>query len=189
MKKIILPAFFSVSIFFITSFALAEKAALLVSLGMPTEVLKAYLKQGKDNGIPLVIRGLYTEKKNQREDSDIGSFKDTVNRLKEVMGEEHLGGISIDPTLFRSFAVQVVPALVLYDEKERCLEKSRDRINEPCDSDSFDLVLGNLPVKKQLMRIVEASKSYKRVSFAQSILLAYENRENHSGTGFGIRDE
>jgi len=91
----------------------AEKAVLLVSLGMPDSTLKAYLRQGKEAQIPVVIRGLYTDKENLSNHPYVGSFKDTASRIKRIMGKEQIGGVSIDPTLFRAFGVKVVPALVI----------------------------------------------------------------------------
>ena len=170
MKKTIICSALLVLACFIADNVLAQKAVLLVSLGMPDSTLKSYLKQAKSYQIPVVIRGLYTDKKNQSSHPYVGSFQDTAMRVKELVGESNLGGVSIDPTLFRAFGIKVVPAFVVYDEQQSCLEKSNRSFYPVCPANTFDVVFGNLSIEKQLYRIVHESKSGDRVSFAQYYL-------------------
>ena len=91
---------------------------LFVSLGMPKDVLHQYLIQAKIYHIPVLIRGLYTNKNDLTADEAVGSFKDTANRVLQILKSEKgfkksMGGVSINPLLFRSFRITAVPALVV----------------------------------------------------------------------------
>ena len=107
---------------------------LCVSLGMPKHTLRDYFKQAASYHIPIVIRGLYSKKP-----SSIGSVKDTVARLKQLVGKRQ--GISIDPLYFREFKIKAVPALVIYQDKQR-----------------DDMVLGNIPLAQSLHLIIQHAK-------------------------------
>lgn len=165
----------------------ASQAALLVSLGMPDQTLKSYLVQAKNIGIPVVIRGLYTKKEHRAQAGVVGSFKDTVERVKGLIsdnGKKSLSGnqkrikglgVSIDPTLFRSFQVGVVPALVVYDSKsDPCMKHVDQPSYTPCFSDRYDIAYGNTPIKKMLTRIADQSQSDDRSHYALSLLQAQE---------------
>jgi type-F conjugative transfer system pilin assembly protein TrbC len=187
MKKILSRLALCGLALLVSSPIFAEKAVLLVSLGMPDNALRAYLKQGAEAKIPVVIRGLYTDKQNQPSHPYVGGFKDTANRVKKVMGEEQVGGVSIDPTLFRAFGVKVVPALVIYDERQSCLEKSNHSTNNVCPTESFDVAFGNLSLKKLLTRISQQSKSHKRAALAQSLIFGTGNIGTDISTDIGTK--
>ena len=178
MKKMFFSLFLCTIALLLSSSAFAERAVLLVSLGMPDNTLKAYLIQANTYQIPVVIRGLYTKAQNQSLHPYVGSFKDTAERVKQLIGKSNKGGISIDPSLFRSFGIEAVPALVIYDETQRCLENSRGA-KPSCPENSFDVVFGNLPIQKQLEHIVHQSKAFRRSDFANDLLVEHA-RSGHT---------
>ena len=140
-----------------------NKCFLFVSLGMPIDTLSQYLSEAKQYHIPVLIRGLYTQKNDTKTDKTVGSFDDTANRIFQILKNEDenktniselkklMGGVSINPLLFRSFSIRVVPALVITDDQSDCVTKSHSK-NEHvvCPTSNFDVVYGNVPIYKQL---------------------------------------
>ena len=61
---------------------------LFVSLGMPINTLSQYLVQAKQYHIPVLIRGLYTQKNDTTTDKTVGSFDDTANRIFKILKNE-----------------------------------------------------------------------------------------------------
>lgn len=120
---------------------LPKGAILCVSLGMPDEVLRQYLKQAHALNIPLVIRGMLDN-----------NMKATSGRLFELLNPPNEavinGGIAIDPRPFKIAHIQAVPALIVSDGYQ------------------FDTVTGNAPLN-QLLNIIEkdgSSESIKQVA-------------------------
>src|SRR5262249_16418139 len=70
---------------------------IFVSFSMPMATLKQLSQQAEECGGKLVFRGLVKE-----------SFKETIPKLKELGSE-----VLIDPTLFRTYKIDKVPAFVL----------------------------------------------------------------------------
>lgn len=170
----------------------SQHIVLLVSLGMPDEALKHYIKQSHRYHIPLVIRGLYTAKRDQSIDKHLGSFKDTTSRVfdllkalnsgkpripskpKGIQALPGLGGISINPLLFRRFSIHTVPALVVVSSGALCLAHSqKNTIEMKCAKSDFDVVYGNLPISKHLKIIAEKSQHPDRVMMVRKILNTY----------------
>lgn len=115
-----------------------KNAMLFVSLGMPKLVLRQYLIQSKELGIPLVIRGLLQN-----------SYPVTAKRIYQILHpknteknfqKEIKGGFEIDPVYFRKFHISVVPALVV------------------TNGSNYSVVYGNIPIKKLLQLISKNSK-------------------------------
>ncbi len=173
MRKIVLSVF----LMLIASLGVASQAVLFVSLRMPDNALKAYFKQGKQYHIPLVIRGLYTEKQNEIANQFVGSFRDTANRVKQLIKESKAGGVSIDPLLFRAFNIHVVPALVVYDDDLTCIKQTNHVIYISCPVSRLDIISGNLPIKKLLSIVANQSKSSMRSEFSKSLLVKYRKEE------------
>ena len=148
----------------------AEHAVLLVSLGMPDDVLRAYFKQGKYYDIPIVIRGLYTDQQHRVAHRVIGRFDDTARRMKRLIKSSQVGGVSIDPLLFRAFHVEVVPALVIYDEGLTCIKQTNHKPYPLCPTTAFDVIYGNVPLKKLLKITMHRSQSLGRVAYARFLL-------------------
>ena len=165
---------------------------LFVSLGMPINTLSQYLVQAKQYHIPVLIRGLYTQKNDTTTDKTVGSFDDTANRIFKILKNEDgnkkditelkksMGGVSINPLLFRSFSIRVVPALVITDDQSDCVTKSHSK-NEHvvCPAGNFDVVYGNIPIYKQLKIISEKTTSVERKNIALGILNQYSKNEHY----------
>ena len=73
---------------------------VFVSFSMPLEVLKTLAIQVNQVGGKVVLRGLVN-----------GSFKNTAEKVKELQQE-----VIIDPTLFESYQVKVVPTFILQNK-------------------------------------------------------------------------
>ena len=146
----------------------ATQAFLAVSLSMPSDSLKQYIMDAHRLNIPIVIRGMYTNPSNKASDDQslIGNMNDTQARIKSLMGDKKEGGIEIDPMLFRSFNIQVVPSFVVFDDS--ACEASNGKL---CDANSFDLVKGNIPIQTQLTIVAKKSKSQSRSDFCNQKLL------------------
>lgn len=162
---------------------------LFVSLGMPDSVLSQYLKQAKQYHIPVVIRGLYTAKNDTTTDKNIGSFSDTANRVLFLLKNENdtqyasqtnkikkaMGGVLINPLLFESFNIRVVPALVVTQKSYCVLNNHEQSKNMRCSGNDFDVVYGNIPIKKQLALISEKSNNSVRSEIAKSRLNTFKS--------------
>ena len=156
---------------------------------MPINTLSLYLKEANQYHIPVLIRGLYTNKSEVNADKKIGSFDDTANRIFKVLKNENgnkdlsnlkksMGGVLINPLLFRSFGINVVPALVVTSNPSSCAAQNHTKTKETvCKSNDFDVVYGNIPIYKQLKIISEKSSDIKRAKIASSILNKYSNEE------------
>lgn len=182
-KKIIIVTIISL-ILSAPSFASQNSAYLFVSLGMPDDVLSQYLIQAKQYHIPVVIRGLYTAKNDTTTDKTVGSFNDTANRVFSLLKKEKMdakikksmGGVSINPLLFRAFNIRAVPALVVTDQPS-CIQENHQKTRDIyCPSDSFDVVYGNIPILKQLKIVEEKSKSKQRSNLAHNLLNQFASK-------------
>ena len=74
------------------------------SLAMPEASLRAHIDQASKAGAVVVLRGFVN-----------GSLKDTVAAVRRLLGDGGAGGLAIDPTLYRRFAVARVPVVVALD--------------------------------------------------------------------------
>lgn len=144
----------------------AWQVALLVSLGMPDAVLRAYMQQSQDWQIPLVIRGFYPA---SGEVSATGTLRATAARLQQLGKTQDATGVLIDPRLFRAFAIHAVPALVIYDPRSPCWQPHHYRLSIPsrtqdaalhdsppvmsCDAQAGVVVTGNLSLDALLARV------------------------------------
>ena len=75
---------------------------VLVSLSMPERKIKSLMSEAAKVGANIVLRGAI--------DNDIGK---TIAKIQQLSTEIQLGGIQIDPTLFRRFNVTIVPTFIL----------------------------------------------------------------------------
>lgn len=166
MKK----SFWGTVLLLLSSTCFGAQAVLFLSLGMPDNALKAYFIQSKQYHMPQVIRGLYTAKHNWSASQSMGSFRDTANRVKAIVKRSTLGGISIDPLLFRAFDIKVVPALVLYDDHLPCIKHVGPIPYASCPTKTFDVLYGNLPIQKLLKNIADQSTHADRAAFARALL-------------------
>ncbi|KJV73875.1 type-F conjugative transfer system pilin assembly family protein [Orientia tsutsugamushi str. TA716] len=84
-----------------------QKTFIFVSFSMSDEALKSYFAESQKAGAQLVMRGLINN-----------SFTQTKNKTMEL-------GISfdIDPSLFEQYKIDVVPVIVIDDEKRGLTKK------------------------------------------------------------------
>ncbi|KJV70033.1 type-F conjugative transfer system pilin assembly family protein [Orientia tsutsugamushi str. TA716] len=84
-----------------------QKTFIFVSFSMGDEALKSYFAESQKAGAQLIMRGLINN-----------SFIQTKNKTMEL-------GISfdIDPSLFEKYKVDVVPVIVIDDEKRGLTKK------------------------------------------------------------------
>ena len=76
---------------------------VFISFSMPVETLKTLASQVNQAGGKVVLRGLVN-----------GSFKNTAEKIKELQQE-----VIIDPTLFESYQIKVVPTFVLREKNAK----------------------------------------------------------------------
>jgi conjugal transfer pilus assembly protein TrbC len=74
---------------------------IAVSFSMPAADLRRLGHDARKAGAELVIRGLVH-----------GSFKDTLIAARQVFDEDSLGGVAIDPNVFRAFNIQATPTFI-----------------------------------------------------------------------------
>jgi len=146
--------------------------------------------QAKQYHIPIVIRGLYTSKNDTAADKTVGSFNDTATRIFDLLKTQNsenntsnsdvlkktMGGISIKPLLFRSFGINVVPALVVTNNASCIVVNHQQNTNTHCAESDFDVVFGNMPIEKQLEIITEKSDNKIRANLALSRLNEYKTK-------------
>lgn len=77
-----------------------DRLYIFISFSMPEEEIKYLLRESKKYNGVLVLRGIYQ------------GFKETIEKIKEINKEE-MAAIIIDPRLFQTFDIKVVPAFVL----------------------------------------------------------------------------
>jgi len=124
----------------------APETIIFVSFSMPTPSLKQIIQDAARYQIPVVIRGLYKN-----------SFKETIEKIFDLVKEDNKGGVLINPLWFKQYDIKTVPALVI----------SGGGVNTNKDHQEFDVVYGNIPIKKLLKIIVERGSEAKA---AQNIL-------------------
>ena len=107
-------------------------AIIFVSFSMPELALKQFIQDGAKYHVPVVMRGLYKN-----------SFKETVDKMFNLVKDDNKGGIAIDPIWFKDFAIENVPAVVVEENGK------------------YDVVYGNIPVKRSLTIISEQGEKAK----------------------------
>jgi len=84
----------------------------LVSFSMPDSDLTALIDEAAEIGAAIAIRGLIDD-----------DFEKTLDKMTSLSEKGLENGLLIDPTLFRRFSVNIVPAFILPIEPiERCSE-------------------------------------------------------------------
>lgn len=116
------------------------QAVVFVSFSMPTLSLKQIIQDAARYQIPVVIRGLYEN-----------SFRKTIEKIFELVKEDNKGGILINPMWFKKYDIKAVPAVVVSsgegsDANEREISFKKN---------GFDVVYGNIPLKRALTIIAE----------------------------------
>lgn len=116
------------------------RAILFASFSMPPASLRQMMREANSYGLNVVFRGFVNN-----------SVYDTRVALEEVFADDEEGeGFAIDPTLFRRFDIQAVPALVVLGEE-------LDVCNTPACEDEVspihDRLSGNIPLETALKLI------------------------------------
>ena len=122
------------------------QAVIFVSFSMSDLSLKQIIQDASRHQVPVVIRGLYKD-----------SFRKTVEKVFDLVKENNKGGILINPLWFRKYDIKAVPAVVV--------NNSNGNIDLNT-ANSFDVIYGNIPLKKILKLIVDrgaASKVAKNI--------------------------
>lgn len=141
IKKIITFAIL-LSMLAMTSYsASATKVQVFVSFSMPNYLLEQTLKEAASMHISSFINGLHQN-----------SMPKTVKKIMHLTQEVPNLNLSIDPTAFERYGIKHVPALVV--EKEGY----------------FDVIYGNLSIKKGIARIVSEGDSGLTTVEAEEIM-------------------
>ncbi len=102
---------------------------IFVSFSMPKESIKGWINQARKINAAVYIRGLVNN-----------SFKDTTLAVHELVKEQP-GGLLIDPTLFKKYAVTQVPAVVV------------------TSGNDFDVIYGDVTLDYALKKINDVTGS------------------------------
>ncbi len=124
---------------------------IFVSFSMPQTSLKLMMHQAEIIHAPVIIRGLVNN-----------SFKATIQKMAELTKDNH-GGVQIDPTLFRRFQINKVPAVVVWNENEcapsqSCLE-------------NYDVIYGDVTLDFALKKIAAENDALSEIATRASSIL------------------
>lgn len=126
---------------------------IFVSFSMPDASLKQWMSVAEQIHAPVVIRGLINH-----------SFKDTIKKMADLTRDNH-GGVQLDPTLFRRFQINQVPAVVVWKEAN-CLP------SQSC-LDEYDVVYGDVTLAFALQKIVGQKDSLSAFA-AKAVAILHE---------------
>lgn len=112
---------------------------VFVSLSMPEQSLKQYAIAAKKAGASLVLRGLVDN-----------SMKKTVQRLQGLIQEINVT-VLIDPTLYRLFKIDKVPAVVVLPPHE--IRFTNDEMR------AHDVIYGQTTLNYALQQIAEKGEA------------------------------
>ena len=104
----------------------APQVIIFISLTMPELSIKQIIQDAARYEIPIVIRGLYRN-----------SFKETMNKIFDLVKDKNKGGILINPRWFKQYEIKSVPVVVV------------------SQANRFDVVYGNVHLKKALEIVAE----------------------------------
>lgn len=106
-----------------------DAALVFVSFSMPPDELKQRVQDAAGLHIPVVIRGMVN-----------GDMRVTANAVADLVKESNSGGVQIDPTTFRQYAITAVPVLIVACGKR---------------GDKIDRLQGDLTLRQALKRVAE----------------------------------
>lgn len=139
-----------------------QHAFLFASFAMPSQSLKAMLREGERLNVPVIFRGFVNN-----------SVFETQVALEAVFGEdEDVSGFTIDPTMFVRFDVAVVPTLVVVRDTITPCETSG------CEGDAapvHDRLAGNIPLISALDIVAQSGGD--AASQASRILARQKGKE------------
>lgn len=128
---------------------LYENIAVFVSFSMPKHSLKQLVVDAAKAGVPIYIRGFWN-----------GSLAETVkfssrlfdNSDAETQDKELLGGLLIDPRMFRIFQVDHVPTFLAFEGSLPDCDTLQCNVNMP----EHDRLSGNISLKKALKTLANS---------------------------------
>ncbi|HEX4045769.1 MAG TPA: type-F conjugative transfer system pilin assembly protein TrbC [Gammaproteobacteria bacterium] len=124
---------------------------IFVSFSMPKESLKGWLQEAEKIQAPVIIRGLVNN-----------SFKATINKMAELTLNNH-GGVQLDPTLFKQFDIQQVPAVVVR-QNNNCVSKL-------ICLENYHVIYGDVHLEYALQKIAELSVENDDIANVANIAL------------------
>lgn len=132
--------------------SLEPNAILFVSMSMPESLLFQLADEAAYFGIPIVIRGLVQ--------NDFKATIEMIAHLNQEAKKQHrqFNGVSIDPIWFEQFHIESIPALVVSTGSQDCQRGSI------CPNLPFDVVYGNVSLKKSLSLIAERGSAAPKVA-------------------------
>lgn len=113
-----------------------------VSFSQPPADLRRLGQDAQKAGAVLVIRGLVR-----------GSFKETLLAARQVFDEGSLGGVAIDPNVFRAFDIQAVPTFIAATRPVQPCTKGLECVPA---APAHDRVSGNISLGEAL-RLLKAN--------------------------------
>lgn len=148
-----------------TSYAIADtnksrhssQVIVFISFSMPDASVKQWMRQAEKIHAPVVIRGLINN-----------SFKTTIQKMAELTKDNH-GGVQIDPTLFRRFQINQLPAVVVLDEGD-CLP------GQSCFA-NYDVIYGDVTLDYALKKITDQHDALSPIAMLASKLLEGDKDE------------
>lgn len=141
-------------IFFFTNTSFAvndENIYIFVSFSMPDKSLTGWLNDANRIKATLVIRGLYKS-----------SFSETTKKVLNLLPDQK-GGVLLDPTLFKRFHIEKVPAVLI--TSQTCI------LNKLCNE--FDVLYGDVTLKYALDEI--KSKNSTHATYIKTVLSKLED--------------
>lgn len=120
------------------------QAVVFVSFNMPVLSLKQIIQDAAHYQIPVVIRGLHEN-----------SFRKTIGKIFDLVKETNKGGVLINPNWFKEYDIKVVPAVVVTDGVNSNKETKANQKTDNREVNKFDVVYGNIPLKRALTIIAE----------------------------------
>ena len=120
------------------------QAIVFVSFSMPTLSLKQIIQDAAHYQIPVVVRGLHEN-----------SFRKTIGRIFDLVKETNKGGVLINPNWFKEYDIKVAPAVVVADSINSNKESKIDKRTCNKEVNKFDVVYGNIPLKRALTIIAD----------------------------------
>jgi type-F conjugative transfer system pilin assembly protein TrbC len=115
--------------------ALRGEVLIFISSSMPKASLVQWLKEAKQLGAAIILMGFINN-----------SLPETEAYFAPVFKEVEESGIEINPTLFNTYHITAVPAVVVTTGSLAC---------NSIESPSFDLVMGNTSLSAALKIIAE----------------------------------
>ncbi|MFA6302185.1 MAG: type-F conjugative transfer system pilin assembly protein TrbC [Legionella sp.] len=112
-----------------------SQVLVFLSFSMPDKSLQAWLLQCKETGATPVIRGLIHN-----------SFKETMTAI-QLLSKKTGIGMQLDPILFKTFEIDVIPAVVYVKDTPDC------PANMNCKSVDYDKLYGDVSLDYALEKM------------------------------------